>query len=51
MHKEWKILRNIVRIVAIAFSKMLILFQLILRNFGLNLSIDWSEILRLKMDY
>ena len=46
MHKEWKILRNIVYA-----SRISVLFQSILRNFGLNLSIDWSEILRLKMYY
>ena len=40
-----------VRIVAMAFSKILILFQSTLRNFGLNLSINWCEILRLKMYY
>ena len=46
MHKEWKILKNIVYASCIS-----VLFQSILRNFGLNLSIDWSEILRLKMYY
>ena len=40
--------RNILY-ASLTFRKILILFQSILRNVCLNLPIDWSEILRLKM--
>ena len=48
LHKERKILRNLLY-ASLTFCKILILFQSILRNFCLNSSIDWSEILLLKM--
>ena len=45
--KEWKISRNSLY-ASFTFCKVLILFESILRNFHLNLSINWSEILPLK---
>ena len=48
LYKERKISINL-PYASLTFCKILILFQSILRNFCLNLSIDWSEILRLKM--
>ena len=48
LYKERKISRNLLY-ASLTFRKILILFQSILRNFCLNLSIDRSGILRLKM--
>ena len=48
LYNERKISRNLLY-ASLTFRKILILFQSILRNFCLNLPIDWSEILRLKM--
>ena len=47
LYNERKISRNLLY-ASLTFRKILILFQSILRNFCLNLPIDWSEILRLK---
>ena len=48
LHNERKISRNLLY-ASLTFRKILILFQSILCNFCLNLPIDWSEILLLKM--
>ena len=48
LYKERTISRNLLY-ASLTFCKIVVLFQSILRNFCLNLSIDWSEILRLKM--
>ena len=48
LFKKRKNSRNLLY-ASLTFCKSLILLQLILLNFCLNLSIDWSEILRLKM--
>ena len=47
LYKERKISRNLLY-ASLGFSKILILSQSILRNFYLNLSNDYSKILRLK---
>ena len=48
LYNERNISRNLLY-ASLTFRKILILCQSILRHFCLNLPIDWSEILRLKM--
>ena len=48
LYNERNISRNLLY-ASLTFPKILILFQWILCNFCLNLPIDWSEILLLKM--
>ena len=48
LYKERKVLRNLLY-ASLTFCKILILFQLTLPNFCLKLSIDYFQILRLKI--